>query len=216
MTAKRRPASEVARFRGKNDVWIEHAVLDESHVAQFRGVERMTLWNVRFPDDIWLQLPGLKWLDLRGGTRDSLLHLRRLKALEYLQLNQVRGLATLDELSRLSSLKFLSIYGLSRVTAVPSLRSLSNLRRLEIGQMKRLKSLKPMLEAPNLRELLLIEEVPFARPEVELVNSHPSLAFFDWFATRVPKRRTDPVLAAGIGLKKTRAIHPDAWFTANA
>jgi hypothetical protein len=210
-SSSRKHARDVAQDRGSGVFWIDHAEIVEADAEWLAGAERLTLWNVGVPPGFLARLPRLWWLDIRGGTARDLEVSRSCAGLRYLCVNQVRGLLDLELLATHVRLELLSLYGLAQVRAAPSLRALKSLRRLEVGQMKALGELEPLLEAPQLRELLLHKVVLPTERDVARINRHPSLEAFSWTALDVPARISEPVIRA-IPLAPARSMHPEEWF----
>ncbi len=209
MTQRRSPAKDVAKPR-RGGYWIDHAAITNDDLAWLEHATELTLWNVTVPAGFLARLPKLAWLDVRGGSAVSL-SVAGASGLEYLAVNQVRGLADVAEIASLARLRYLSLYGLTQLAAVPSLAGMAALTRVEIGQMKSMASLAPILAAPNLRELLLQNRVAVSAADVAAIQKHPSLEMFDWSPGDVPVKLWEPVLQQ-VTLPRTRTMHPDEWF----
>jgi len=211
MATKRRPLIEAAKWRSSVDLWIDHSSISTDEVTDFESVEKLTLWNVTYPVDLFSRMPQLWWLDIRGGTAKNFHSLATARNLRYLCINQIRGLEDLGEISSLEQLELLSLYGLSKVAELPDLTDLSYLRRVEIGQMKSLQSLDPIWNAHQIREILLLKEVPVENRDIERINSMPNLEGFLWSSLDVPARRFMPI-REGIKVPKARTLHAHEWF----
>jgi hypothetical protein len=211
MRAPKKSAKDAARFRCATDIWIDHATIVDDDESWLSSVRTLTLWNVQFPTGFLARLRALRRLDVRGGSATRLSYLSDCPDLEMLVVNQVRGLGELNEVSRLLNLRLLSLYGLPKLETAPSLSQLRKLHRLDLGSLKGLKSIAPFLEAPNLRELLLLRKMGLGSVDASVVNAHPTLRAFDWFDEDVPMRISQPVKQA-IRLPKARSMHPEDWF----
>ncbi len=77
--------------------------------------------------------------------------------------------------------------------------------------MRSLKSITPVLEAPRLRELLLLRKLNVSPADVDAISEHSTLERFDWYAEDVPNKVWVPVVES-VKLPKARAIHPEEWF----
>ena len=207
MATKRQAAKSGAHQRDAGWYWIDHAAVSMQDLDWLQSVERLTLWNVELPAGFLGKLPRLWWLDLRG-IADA-------RGLEYLALNQIRGLSDLQLLPQFSKLRYLDIYGLAKVAALPSLQALSKLERLAIGQMRGLSALGAALDAPNLRELYLLRKIGVSAEDVRRINSHPALREFLWMSEDVPMKVSEPVTRS-ITLQQAQAMHPEQWFEARA
>jgi hypothetical protein len=131
--------------------------------------------------------------------------------LEYLAVNQVRGMRDLSVIRQLRRLRLIKLYGLPQVSALPSFKKLTELKRAELGLMPGLKSLKPLLEAPNLRELLFSKKMNVRPADVQRIIDHFSIKRFAWFAEDVPDKVWEPIVKK-IGLPEAEPLHPEEWF----
>lgn len=206
------PAREVAQWRTSDEVWIDHATLDDGDSAWLRPVKRLTMWAVKVPTDQFLgDLPVLEWLDVRGGSAKSLSVVEGCSRLRYLQVNQVRGLQDLGQIAALTTLELLSLYGLPRVENIPSLAALTSLRRAEVGMMRGLRDLDGLLDAPGLEELLLLKHVQLDPTDADRIATHPSIRAFDWFAEDIPNAMWAPVVER-VGKPRAKPMMPAEWF----
>ncbi|MDX8354346.1 leucine-rich repeat domain-containing protein [Cognatiyoonia sp. IB215182] len=211
MATKRPSAIDVAKWRSSVDVWIDHADIFSDDVARFEAVEKLTLWNVAYPVDLFARMPRLWWLDVRGGTVKNFQSLATAQGLRYLCINQIRGLEDLSDISSLKKLEYLSLYGLSKVETLPELSDLSSLRRVEVGQMKGLQSLDPIWKAQQLEEIQLMKEVPAGPDDLKPINNMPNLKAFSWVAIDVPAKRSRAI-NEGVSVPKARSLHATDWF----
>ncbi len=131
--------------------------------------------------------------------------------LQYLALNQIRGLTDLSVLGELTCLRYISLYGLSKLTQLPSFSALVNLEHADIGQMIRLLSLHELLQAPRLRELVLVKKINVSATDVDEIINHPTIKQFNWFAEDVPEKIWAPIVEK-IGLPPVRSMHAGEWF----
>ena len=210
--AKKRPASEVARWQSPTRLWLDHAAVEEGDSEWMAQAQLLILWNVELPDDFLSRLPDLKGVSWRGGSATDLARLRGCDRLLMLDVNQIRGLNDLSVLSRLSGLEFLSLYGLPRVEILPGLAGLSALAYAQIGSMKGLKSLAGLLEAPALRSLHFIRHVAFPATELDALAAHPTLEEFDWFDEDVPRRVSEPAKSRLAHLRRPLPQRPEEWL----
>jgi hypothetical protein len=209
--AKRARAKDVAQDRGAGVFFIDHAEILEEDYELLKSAERLTLWNVRVPAGFLARLRRLWWVDLRGGSASDLDVVVGADNLQYLAVNQVRGMRDLSLIRHLRRLRFINLYGLPHVSALPSLKGLTQLKRAELGLMPGLKSLKPLLEAPNLRELLFSKKMSVRPADVKGIIDHPAIKRFDWFAEDVPDKVWQPIVEK-IGLPEAEHLHPEEWF----
>src|SRR5262249_19876728 len=148
----------------------------------------------RVPFGFLGRLPALWWLDVRGGTANNLELMRGATKLEYLAINQVRGMSDLTVLSELRNLRRIDLYGLPKVTGFPSLAGLSSLEHASLGQMRGLLSLNGLLQAPRLRELQLVRKINVSETDIAQIAAHPTIKQFGWFAEDVPLKVWMPVV----------------------
>lgn len=201
-----------ARNRGEGVIWLDHVTLAETDLEWLADVQRLTLWNVRVPPHFLGRLSKLWWLDWRGGgVGQGIEQIGDCDGLRYLSLNQIRGLTDLSFLFGKTTLELIDLYGLTRLERLPSLASLTGVRRAQVGQMKSMDSIGPVLEAPNLEELLLQNFVRVSAEDVTAMQDHPKLKTFGWFAENVPVKTWLPVREA-VALPETRGMHPEEWF----
>lgn len=212
MAQRRSPAKDVAK-RYANGYYISHAIITDEDASWLKDAKRLTLWNVTMPVGILSRVSELKWLDVRGGSAEAL-HVRHAPRLEYLHVNQVRGLHDLSEVATLRNLRFLNLYGLAKLTKLPSLKGLDALSRVDLGQMRALSSFSPLLDAPNLKELLLIRKISVSHDDLRRIKEHPTLEAFDWYAEDVPSKVWMPAVEQ-VKLPKTQPIDPEKWFAIN-
>jgi len=185
-------------------------------VASLASTGHLTLWNVTFPAGFtFAELPSLRFLDLRGGSRGDLSYLSGATGLRALVVNQVRGLSDLSAISGLTSLRMLQLYGLARVETLPDLSELLSLRRIELGQLRGLRDWSPLTSTPALEELSLVNRLA---PDLEVIDrlaSHPTLREFGWYAPDVPVGVQREVASRLEGLAVSRGIRPEHWFAKN-
>ena len=198
-------------WRDGGALWLDHEGLTESDLEWLTPVRRLTAWAVRFPPGLLAQLPNLELLELRGGSGTDLNHVRGCGNLRALVVNQVRGLTDVSAIASLPALQLLSLYGLPRLEQLPSAADQSTLTRAELGSMKGLNGLGPLLEAPNLRELLLIRAIRLIDTDPAAIRDHPTLERFDWFAEDVPIKTWVPVLDT-VGKPKATPMLARDWL----
>lgn len=207
-------ARSAAAWRSEDEVWLDHASLEASDAEWLDPVRRLTLWAVKVPRDLLSSLPQLEWLDIRGGSGLSIDIVKGCQTLTYLQVNQVRGLHDLSALGSLTTLRLLSLYGLPQVRSLPSLGALTELARLEIGSMKGISGLGPALDAPCLKDLLLIKSVTLAKEDPDAIAAHPTLTGFTWVGEDLPVKTWAHVVEH-VDRANVRIMYPSDWFDEN-
>ena len=200
------------RKDGSDALWIDHATLVDGDLQRFEGVRRLTAWNVKFPPGFLARIPGLWWLDLRGGSASDITVIDGLEGLRGLSVNQVRGLADLGAIERLGRLEFLDLYGLSRVESLPRLEQLLSLRRIQLGQLRSLRDWRPLAAAPALEELLFVNKLYPDDGIVAALAAHPTLRTFGWFAPDEPDRVVASVVKR-IDRLPVRMMDSEDWFS---
>ncbi len=211
MKYRRAPALSVAKKRAHNGYWLDHAEIGEADFEWLASVERLILWNVSVPPGFLARLEKLWWLDVRGGSASDLQVARGCARLQYLEVNQVRGMRDLSVVSEMVKLRYISLYGLPRVTELPSLSPLSQLEHASVGQMRGLLSLRAVLEAPHLRQLQLQKNVNVTPEDVKRITAHPTMKQFSWSVEDVPIKVWRPVVDR-ISLPPVPTAYPEEWF----
>ena len=211
MSKKLAPARTVARPRNNNGFWLDHAKIVEEDFAWLASVERLILWNVQVPSGFLARLNKLWWLDIRGGSASDLNVARGATKLQYLAVNQVRGMRDLSAISEMLSLRYVDFYGLTRVATLPSFAAHEELKHASVGQMQGLQSLRGLLQAPKLEELQLNKKINVNAEDVAQIANHPTIKQFGWFAEDVPYKVWAPVIEK-IGLPPVPHDFPEDWF----
>jgi hypothetical protein len=211
MAKKRSHTIEACKRRNNRVLRLDHVELIDEDVEWLASTERLTLWNVKVPQGLLARIEKLWWLDIRGGSAIDLAVVQGADRLQYLAVNQVRGMCDLAVVSELVALRYLFLYGLPKLAELPSCSRLINLEHAKIGQLRGLVSLHGLLQAPNLRELELVRKINVSEHDVNEIISHPAIKAFGWFAEDVPDRVWVPVLEK-IGLPPVRHMHPEEWF----
>ena len=210
--ASHKPAAEVANWHTPKKLWLDHARIGDDDLEWMAPVESLLLWNVRMPDGFLAQLPNLRGVSIRGGSRTDLALLDGCDALLSVDVNQVRGLHDVGAVAEVRSLEFLSLYGLPRVEELPSLQGLDALRHVQLGSMKGLKTLAGVASIPNLTTLQFIRAMSVTADDVDMLVEHPTLEAFDWFAEDVPRRVVEPVMQRLSHLRRPTPVRPEVWL----
>ena len=190
---------------------LDHVELIDDDIEWLATTERLTLWNVKVPARLLPRLEKLWWLDIRGGSATDLAVAKGADKLQYLAVNQVRGMCDLSLISEMTHVRYIDLYGLPKVTQVPSCSGLTQLEHARLGQMRGLLSLHGLLQAPRLTELELIRKIALNAADIDEIINHPTIAEFGWFAEDVPNKVWLPVLEK-IGLPTVQHRRPEEWF----
>jgi len=202
-----------ARWRGSDDVWLDHVSLKAEDREWLVGARWLTVWAVKVPDGFFASLPQLEFLDLRGGSGTSLGGVvEGCRHLRYLEVNQVRGVSDVDVLPTLTSLELLSLYGQPKIRSLPSFAPLRKLRRVELGSLKGLSGLTGLHDAPALEELLLMNAVAVADDDAARLAVHPTLTHFDRLADSGPPVSVWEPFRRTVAKPAARALHASEWF----
>ena len=193
--AKKRPLTIIAAMgRSNKNLALSGVELIDEDYTWLAATERLALTSVKLPAGLLARMEKLWWLDIRGGSGTDLEFARGATKLQFLSVNQIRGLHDLSVICEMRSLRYIQLYGLPKVTELPSFSSLINLEHASMGHMRGLLSLHGLLEAPRLRELLLIRKINVNAADVEEIINHPTIKEFGWFAEDVPDRIWRPVV----------------------
>jgi hypothetical protein len=211
MAKKRPPTIEACKGRTNRVVRLDHVELLDEDIEWLAATERLTLWNVKFPAGLLARLEKLWWLDLRGGSGTDLALAKGANKLQYLGVNQVRGMCDLGLVSEMTALRYLDLYGLSKVTELPSCARLKKLEHARLGQLRGLLSLHGVLQASHLRELELVRKINVNESDIEEIINHPAIEAFRWCAEDVPVKVWVPIVKK-IGLPELEPMHPEEWF----
>src|SRR5258708_39853119 len=119
--AKKRPATiEACKRRNNRVLRLNHVELIDEDIEWLSKTERLTLWNVKVPAGLLARIETLWWLDIRGGSATDLAVANGANKLQYLAVNQVRGMCDLSLVAELVALRYLDLYGLPKVAELPS------------------------------------------------------------------------------------------------
>lgn len=144
------------------------------------GLARLSIGGAEIPPGALGSLTNLQHLAIGGGTRE-VLDLSGCAALRSLDVSHVRGLRELRGLDSLTALEHLSITSGTQITALPSLRALTRLHTVVLHSMGRLATLAPVLDAPSLVRLMLINAVGIGAGDPERMRDHQSLRRLWWW-----------------------------------
>ncbi|NJK92008.1 MAG: hypothetical protein HC904_09395 [Blastochloris sp.] len=127
-------------------------------------------------------IDSLTWLsgrDVDSVTFDKT-HIRNhgdwttftIRSLRYLLNNK---LDTIDFLSNATSLETIELARMPKVLLLPNFSRLHSLRRVIIAKMKRLTDLSPIIHAPSLLELFVVESPHLEVHHFECIRNHPTI-----------------------------------------
>ena len=212
MSHRQTPARVVAKAQWIGSYWLDHTKVVEEDFEWLAETEQLTLWNVQLPARFLSRLDRLWWLDIRGGSANDLIVLEGCTRLQYLAVNQIRGLHDLSAISELFTVRYISLYGLKQVRNLPSCGKLLLLEHVDLGQMRSLESPLGVLHAPKLQDLELIRKININADDIQAIMKHPSIRRFGWIAEDVPDSIWVPVLKQ-IGLPTVPIESAADWFS---
>jgi hypothetical protein len=177
-TRRRLSLRPLSRFTSLRRLYLEKQTKDLDVIAGLTSLTSLTLRSITLPDlSLLLPLTRLRALDLKlGGTRDLSL-LPRVGKLGYLELWMVRGLDDLMPVAEVTTLQHLFLQALKQVTGLPNLSRLAQLETVHLETMKGITNLEPLLTAPALREVSLVDMGHLQPADVGVLARHPSLRF---------------------------------------
>jgi hypothetical protein len=175
-TKRRLSLLPLARFQSMRKLYLEAQTKDIDVISALTELEDVTLRSTTLTDlSLLTPLRQLRSLDLKlGGTRDMGL-LASLTSLTYLELWMIRGLQDISMVGELSSLQYLFLQDLARVDRLPDMSRMSSLRRLHLQNLKLVSDLTPLLRAPVLEELVIVESRHLTMEDLACLAGHPSL-----------------------------------------
>jgi hypothetical protein len=162
--SKRHSLKFLERFPKLRKLYLEGHNKDIEIVSCLMKLQDLTLRSITLSDlRILKPLRALESLAIKlGGTRDLGL-LPGIGKLRYLELWQVLGLDDLSRIPGIRTLQYLFLQALKRVSELPSFANLGTLPRVHLETMKGVKDLRPVVKAPALEELLVID-MPHLEP----------------------------------------------------
>lgn len=209
-------------------------LLSDSERSAIYGSHEIDLHDCRLSEsdvDALLEVRdlSLKMVQLPSGALGKLRHLARLELsnLDWVDLAELRPLATTVKALRIARMKTLSDYaGLSELQALelldldglkvggaefPSLGKNTLLRRVDLRDVTGKRLLPEILEAPNLRALMLLNFVDAdSVSDVARVMNHPTLEMFTWYP---PEKKMEIGAAFDVvGLPMVRPIGFGPWL----
>lgn len=175
-TKKRLSLKPLAHFTHLRRLLLEGQTKDIEVLSGLSTLISLTLRSITLPDLSILQpLTRLRALDLKlGGTRDLAL-LPGIGELDYLELWLIRGFTDLSPVSDLVHLTYLFLQALPQVVQLPDLSRLSRLETIWLETMKGLRDLTPLLTAPGLQRVALIDMGHLQPEDVAPLAGHPRL-----------------------------------------
>lgn len=117
----------------------------------------------------------LKALDIKLGSTADLSLLPEFKRLEYLELWRIRGLRDLLPIGGLRGLRFLFLQALGKIADLPDLSGCPRVWGVHLESMKAVTDLGPVLAAPALEMLLLLDMPQLRWDHVAPLRDHPRL-----------------------------------------
>jgi hypothetical protein len=164
------------RFTNLHRLFLEGHTKDIDVIAGLTEVRSLTLRSITLPDlTLFAPLSKLKALDLKLGGTKNLAGIEAFRDLRYLEVWMVRGLSDLARVASCTSLEMLFLQALKNVTALPDFSALHHLQRIHLETMKGLNDLTPLLNAPALQDVLLVDMGHLQPEQVGVLAGHPNL-----------------------------------------
>ncbi|WP_345764681.1 hypothetical protein [Diaminobutyricibacter sp. McL0608] len=200
-TKKRLSVAGLERFRNLRELWVSKNTKDIDVVSTLTSLEDLTLMSMKLPDlSIVSNLVNLREFELALGGTQNLTGLETLPKLSKLYIWRVRGLtdlsivselkhlerltisnlphvAAIPDLSRLDQLEDVAFAALPLVTAIPDLSRPPHLKSFHLGDMRGIKDLRPLLSAPELETVSLIEMQHLKPEDVGILAANPTLRY---------------------------------------
>jgi len=140
------------------------------------NLEKLHLRSLVLSDlDILSGLKNLWWLSVTHGSLMDISALKQLPDLKYLKLRGIRSLKDLTPISGLQSLQYLHLQSLKAAESLPDFSALKNLRRLHLERIRNIRDLTPILDCPNLKELVIRNSGHLTPVNLEPLSRHRSL-----------------------------------------
>jgi hypothetical protein len=175
-TKRRFSMRPLGRFRRLRRLYIEGHTKDIAVVSELADLQDLTFRSLTLPNlEILVPLRRLRALDIKLGGTTDLTPLSDMKQIEYLELWLIRGFSDLSEVSGLTRLRYLFLQALKQVTALPDLSACARLERIHHETMKGLTDLRPLREAPELRNLEMVDMPQLRWEHLEPLVDHPTL-----------------------------------------
>lgn len=175
-TKRRLSLTPLERFTNLRRLYIEGHTKDIGVVADLAELRSLTLRSITLPDlTMFAPLTRLKALNLKLGGTNDLKGIEAFSDLRYLEVWMVRGFSDLSRVSGCTSLEMLFLQALKKVQLLPDLRSLHRLERVHLETMKGLTDLTPLLTAPALREVMVMDMGQLQPEQVAVLAQHRTL-----------------------------------------
>lgn len=170
----------LGRFTGLRRLYLEKQTKDVDVIAGLTSLTSLTLRSITVPDlSLLLPLTGLRALDLKLGGAGDLSLLPRVGKLEHLELWMVRGVDDITPVAEVTTLRHLVLQAMKQVTALPDLSRMTRLDTVHLETMKGITDLAPLLTAPVLRQVSLVDMGHLQPADVGVLARHPQLRFLN-------------------------------------
>jgi hypothetical protein len=198
---KRLSVAVLKRFTSLESLWVGRNPKNIEVVSELASLSKLTFVSMKLPDlSIVSKLVNLREFELGLGGTQNISGLEALPTLSSIYIWRVRGLSDLSILSELKHLESLTIANLPHVTAIPDLSRLDRLERVgfaalpqvtsipdlslpphlkdfHLGNMRGIANLRPLLSAPELETVSLVEMQHLKPEDVGELAAHPTLKY---------------------------------------
>ena len=150
--------NHLARFDGLKSLYLEGQANGIEVLSGLHALEEVTLRSITTADLRYLEPLTRLWsLDIKLGGIRSFRGIEGKSTIKYLQLWQIRELASADVLASLPGLQNVFLQSLPNIKALPALQGCSALRRVFLQNMKGFHEFGSLEHAPALEEFALLE-----------------------------------------------------------
>lgn len=164
------------RFTQLRQLYLEGQNKDIDVVAGLTSLRSLTLRSITLPDlTLFSPLTQLEALDLKLGGTNNLTGIEVFTKLRYLELWMIRGFSDLTPVTTCTSLEMLFLQALKNVTQLPDLSPMTRLQRVHLETMKGLTDLSPLLTAPALEEVAVLDAGHMQPVDAAVLTRHPGL-----------------------------------------
>lgn len=156
--SKRPTLAPLARLPNLRRLYLEGQSRDIDVLRELVAIEELTLRSISTPDLRYLaNMQRLGSLEIKLGGIREFHGIEGSSSLRYLELWQVRELASVEVVADLPHLQNLFLQSLPHVAQLPELSAAAGLRRIVVHSLRGLRSLAAVEHAPALEEFALLD-----------------------------------------------------------
>jgi hypothetical protein len=179
-TKKKLDLKFLIKFQMLDKLVIEKQNKNLETVGKLKNLTSLTIYSITLPSlDVFLPLVNqLESFDIKLGGTINLESLPKFTKLKYIELWQIRKFTDLTPVFKTKSLECIFIQSLKNVFCLPSMKELINLKCFHIENMKGLDDFRPIIDAPALEDLRLVDMTHLKVEDIEPLAGHPTLKYF--------------------------------------